>query len=191
MPWVTAIVWHSSAAYAQQPANPRTSTVEAAQEPSGDRGWVCRQSYGASPMRCRLDERLNGDIDGWYPRLGGMTRGSGFALGPGYRTHVFGGPIFVDVSAGISIKRYQAADANVRWLQAFGERLELWTDFRYEHFPQEDFYGMGLDSSRDNETSYDFDSTDFVLRGLVKPVSWVRLGTTFGYMRPEDWPWHR
>jgi hypothetical protein len=66
-----------------------------------------------------------------------MTRGSGFAIGPGYRTHLFDERIFVDVSAGISIRGYKAADANVRWLQAFGDRVELWTDFRYEDFPHE------------------------------------------------------
>lgn len=179
----TAVIVGNTA-YAQQPVEPTELKVESAQESSGaSDGFVAKMRRAADEMQ--LEERLNGEIDGWYPRLGGMTRGSGFALGPGYRTHVFGGPILVDVSAGISLKRYQAIDAKVRWLQAFGERVELWTDFRYEHFPQEDFYGMGLDSARDTETSYNFDSTDFVLRGLVKPVSWVRLGTTFGYLRPE------
>ena len=132
----------------------------------------------------QLADRLSGDIDGWYPRLGGMTRGGGFALGPGYRFHVTDDGIFVDLSAGMSFKGYQAADAHVRWLQALDNRVELWTDFRYEHFPQEDFYGMGFDSLAANETSYSYDSTDLALRGLFKPVPWVRLGTTFGYLRP-------
>src|SRR5918996_3928955 len=137
----------ASPAYAQQPddpagrAQPTELKIEEVQEASGDpnAGLVAKMRRIADEYQ--LEQRLNGEIDGWYPRLGGMTRGSGFALGPGYRTHVMGGPIFVDVSAGLSIKGYQSADANVRWLQAFGDRVELWTDFRYEHFPQEDFYG--------------------------------------------------
>jgi len=182
-----AVIVGQTAAYAQQSAQPTELKVEAAQESSGAAdGFVAKLRRFADETQ--LVDRLNGDIDGWYPRLGGMTRGSGFALGPGYRTHVLGGPVFVDLSAGISIKGYQSADANVRWLQAFGERVELWTDFRYEHFPQEDFYGMGLGSALETETSYDFDSTDFVLRGLVKPVSWLRLGTTFGYLKPQLGP---
>jgi outer membrane protein assembly factor BamA len=179
-----AVIVGPAAALAQQTNEPAELKVEAAQESSGNpEGFVAKMRRVADEMQ--LEERLNGEIDGWYPRLGGMTRGSGFAIGPGYRTHVFGGPIFVDLSAGLSIKGYQSADANVRWLQAFADRVELWTDFRYEHFPQEDFYGMGFESLRDNETSYGFDSTDIVLRGLVKPVPWIRLGSTFGYLRPD------
>jgi outer membrane protein assembly factor BamA len=93
--------------------------------------------------------------------------------------------VLVDVSAGLSIKGYQAADAKVRWIQAWNDRLEFWTDARYEHFPQEDFYGMGLESARENETSYGFDSTDIMLRGVVKPIEWFSLGTTVGYLRAD------
>ena len=129
----------------QHPAEQPTTELKwtAAQESSGDAdGFVAKMRRMADELQ--LEERLNGEIDGWYPRLGGMTRGSGFALGPGYRVHPFGGPVLVDVSAGLSIKGYQAADAKVRWIQAWGDRLEFWTDARYEHFPQEDFYGMGM-----------------------------------------------
>src|SRR5688572_3582126 len=107
-------------AYAQQTndpvekAEPTELKITAVQESSGDPdvGFVAKMRRIAEEWQ--LEERLNGEIDGWYPRLGGMTRGSGFALGPGYRLHPFGGPIFVDVSAALSIKGYQAADANVR-----------------------------------------------------------------------------
>src|SRR5688500_15928000 len=183
---VGTMVLIGAPAYAQTntPAEPTELKVEATQESSGDPdGFVAKMRRMADELQ--LEERLNGEIDGWYPRLGGMTRGSGFALGPGYRVHPFGGPVLVDVSAGLSIKGYQAADAKVRWIQAWNDRLELWTDARYEHFPQEDFYGMGLASARENETSYEFDSTDITLRGLVKPVPWLEFGTTIGYLRPK------
>ena len=68
----------------------------------------------------QLMERLNGEIDGWYPRFGGMTRGSGFVFGPGYRVHL--GNVLVDLSVGISTKSYKVADVKVRWLQAFDDR---------------------------------------------------------------------
>jgi hypothetical protein len=165
-------------------SEPTDVNIEAAQESGGGAGgFVARLRRLADEHQ--LAQRLNGDVDGWYPRLGGMTRGSGFALGPGYRLHPFNSPILVDVSAGLSIKGYQAADAKVRWLQAFNQRFEVWTDARYEHFPQEDFYGMGLDSSLENQTSYEFDSTGIAVRALGKPIPWLSLGTTFGYLRPR------
>jgi hypothetical protein len=128
-------------------------------------------------------ERLNGDIDGWYPRLGGMTRGGGFAFGPGYRLHW--NDVLVDLSFGISTKSYKAADLKVRWLQALDERLELWTNYRFEDFPQEDYFGPGFTSLKANRTSYDFDSQQISAIGLFKPVPWLRLGTELGYMTPD------
>jgi outer membrane protein assembly factor BamA len=179
-----------SAAHAQQTnepadrADPQELNIEAAQESSGAAGGFVEKLQRIAGQY-QLAERLNGEIDGWYPRLGGMTRGSGFALGPGYRFRPFGSPVLVDLSAGLSIKNYQAADAKVRWIQAFGDRFEFWTDARYEHFPQEDFYGMGMNTARENETSYGFDSSGISLRALGKPVRWLHVGTTVGYLRPR------
>lgn len=131
--------------------------------------------------------RLNGDVDGWYPRLGGITRGSGFALGPGYRTHLPGG-IRADLSAGFSTKSYKAVDARVRWLQAREGRFELWTDYRFEDFPQEDFFGRSLASSPATRTSYDFGSQDLTARGVVRPFTPWRIGVAIGLMRPDIAP---
>jgi outer membrane protein assembly factor BamA len=188
-----AVALGQPAVYAQQTndpvdqAGPQELKIDAAQESSGDPdGFVAKMRRMADEYQ--LAERLNGEIDGWYPRLGGMTRGSGFALGPGYRFHPFGSPVLVDLSAGLSIKGYQAADAKVRWVQAFGDRFELWTDGRYEHFPQEDFYGMGLDTSRENETSYEFNSTGISVRALGRATTWLNVGTTFGYLNPRISP---
>ena len=178
---VALILAPTSTAHAQEPAKSGEP-----QEPRTDEGFV--QKLRGMADRWQIVERLNGDVDGWYPRLGGMTRGSGFAIGPGYRTHLFDDRILVDASTGLSIKGYKAVDTNVRWLQAFGDRVELWTDFRYQDFPQEDFFGRGMSSSLDARTSYDFDSVDFTVRGLVRPMPWLRLGTSVGYMSPDVGP---
>ena len=177
-----AVTLHSSTAAAQQP---ETAASEAAPQTveRSERGFVDEAKDWAE--KHQIVGRLNGDVDGWYPRLGGMTRGGGFALGPGYRTHVFGDRVLLDVSAGISTKTYKAIDVRARWLQALDERVELWTNYRYEDFPQEDFFGLGLDSRLDTRTSYDFESTDISLHGLVKPTRWSRVGATIGYMRPS------
>lgn len=184
-----AVVFSASAAHAQQPPEtekPKALKVEVQPPEPGGRGFVEKAKRWAEETQ--IVERLSGEVDGWYPRLGGMTRGSGFAIGPGYRTHVFDEQILVNVSAGISTKGYKAADANVRWLQALDDRFELWTDFRYEDFSQEDFFGLGFASSELTRTSYDFDSAEFTVRGLMKPVAWARVGASLGYMRPDIGP---
>ena len=149
--------------------------------PTDEPGFIDKAKNWAQDHQ--LMERLNGDIDGWYPRLGGTTRGAGFAFGPGYRRHL--GTVLVDLSTAISLKTYKAVDVKVRWLQAFDERFELWTNYRYEDFPQEDYFGPGLTSIKDNRTSYDFDGNQIRAIGLVKPVKWLHLGTELGYMAPD------
>ena len=135
-------------------------------------------------------ERIEGDVDGWYPRLDGMTRGSGFTFGPGYRQHVLGDRVLLDVSAAMTPRLYRAVDVRARWLQTRNERAELWTSYRYEYFPQEDFYGVGPDTSADMRTSYLLSGSDVVVRGRLKPLSWLRLDANLGYMTPRIGPGH-
>ena len=169
----------------QDPNGPAQAVAAATALPQTDEpGFVDKAKNWAQDHQ--LMERLNGDIDGWYPRLGGMTRGGGFAFGPGYRLHW--NDVLVDLSVGISTKTYKAADIKVRWLQAFDERFELWTNYRYEDFPQEDYFGRGSTSILGNRTSYDFDSVDILALALVKPVPWLRLGSEVGYMSPDIGP---
>src|SRR5688572_32800300 len=82
----------SSAALAQ---DVQSKADAPAQEPASGDGFAAKAQDWAK--KHQIMERLNGDIDGWYPRIGGMTRGGGFALGPGYRFHPMGGPVLVDL----------------------------------------------------------------------------------------------
>jgi outer membrane protein assembly factor BamA len=164
----------------EEPAEGRTATQEATGDPNG---FVAKMRRVANETQ--ILERLNGDIDGWYPRLGGMTTGSGFALGPGYRTHVLGDQVFVDVSAGISKRNYKAADLKVEWLQARYRRAELWTNFRFQDFPQEDFYGLGVDSSIASRTSYALTSNEVAALGIFHVWPWLRVGGQLGYFMPN------
>ena len=182
------VVLATDPAAAQQVAEQNPQSQSAAAEtalppppPQEDSGFIEKARRWANEHQ--ILERLNGDVDGWYPRLGGMTRGGGFALGPGYRTHL--GHVLVDLSAGISTKTYKAADVKVRWLQILDERLEFWTSYRYEDFPQEDYFGRGLASLEDRRTSYDFDSNEVRALGLFKPLPWLHVGAEIGYMAPD------
>src|SRR6187200_2720172 len=188
----SAVALIAATAHAQQatePARPQPGvpenvvTAPTTAEQQSDSGFIDTARGWAKSTQ--ILERLEGDIDGWYPRLGGMTRGSGFAIGPGYRMHVFGDRVRLDVSAALSTRLYRAVDVHARWLQAWNERAELWTDYRYENYPQEDFYGVGPDTTSDMRTSYQLRGSDVAVRGHVKPFTWLRLGGTLGYTTPR------
>jgi outer membrane protein assembly factor BamA len=129
-------------------------------------------------------ERLS-PRDGFYPRIGGLTTGSGLAGGLGYRRHLFGDRLLADLSGVVSLKAYRVIEAQGRWLRFWGERGEVWTTFRYAGYPEEDFFGIGATSSLDTRTSYEIDSTDLVTRGLVHLRSWLTVGADIGYFNPD------
>ena len=189
---IAAMSIASSSAYAQDapaaaaPA-PTASQTDAPSATTPERpGTIKRLRTWASDVK--LVGRLNGDVDGWYPRIGGVTRGSGFAFGPGYRTPLFDDALFFDVSGAISIRGYSALDTRLRWLQLLDKRIQLWTDLRFEDFPEEDFFGIGMDSPKDARTSYDLDGTNLTTRAVFNLRRGVRLTSTTGFMWPDVGP---
>jgi hypothetical protein len=170
-----------AAATQAAPSGPSPAPAPEASEP--DAGFV--QSVRSWARKRKLAARLNGEVDGWYPRMGGITRGSGFAAGPGYRLPLFDRRMRLDVSGALSTKGYSAFDAQMLWLQAWNDRLELSTEFRYEDFPEEDFFGTGMSTTRAMRTSYDFDSAELLTRLSIAPQPWLRVTGTVGIMRPD------
>ena len=150
---------------------------------STDLGFVAR--LRAWVRDTQILERLNGEVNGWYPRVGGITRGSGLAGGPGYRVPLFDEALFLDLSGAMSIKGYKALDVRARWLRIWRERLEFWTEIRYEDFPQEDFFGIGMSSAPGMRTSYDFDSVEVLTRAVLAPRPWARLTGTVALITPD------
>ena len=146
----------SSSAYAQEdsaasPPGQISSQTDVPPATTPERpGTIKRLRTWADDVK--LMGRLNGDVDGWYPRIGGVTRGSGFAFGPGFRTPLFDDALFLDVSGAISFKGYSALDTRLRWLQLLDKRIALWTDLRFEDFPEEDFFGIGMASPENART---------------------------------------
>ena len=57
-------------------------------------------------------QKLQGD--GFYPRIGGLSPGSGLAGGAGYRRHL--NWAYIDVSGAVSTKAYRGVDATVGWV---------------------------------------------------------------------------
>lgn len=135
----------------------------------------------------RIVERLT-IADGWYPRIGGLTTGSGFAAGAGYRKHLVDERWFLNVSGALSTKAYKALDAQVMYPRVWHNRIEIWNNVRWRDFPQEDFFGTGSDSDLTSRTSYGIESLDVNTRGIVHVLPWLRFGGEVGRFDPEVGP---
>lgn len=132
----------------------------------------------------RIIQRLT-IADGWYPRIGGLTTGGGFAGGAGYRKHVLGDHLLLNASGAISTKAYKEVVADASLPSLLDGWLEVGTNVRWRDFPQEDFFGIGNGSARDARTNYAFESLTASGRVALKPVPWLRVGSEVGYLSPE------
>jgi hypothetical protein len=87
--------------------------------------------------RGRLFERLLNPAEGLYPKLGTITAGSGFSVGPAYREPgLFGGHADVSAFAMASMKRYWMIETRLRMPRLLDERLVLDVHAQKYDFPE-------------------------------------------------------
>jgi hypothetical protein len=123
-------------------------------------------------------QRLKGD--GFYPRIGGLSPGSGLAGGAGYRQHL--NWAYVDVSGAVSTKAYRGIDVQARWIDT--PRFQLANLLTFRNNTQDDFYGLGNDTTDATRVDYGIRSTDFGARGSARVIRRLRLGADIGYFIP-------
>jgi len=124
--------------------------------------------------------------EGFYPKLGSLTTGSGFAFGAGYRDrNLFENRGMLDLWAATSMRKYWAAEVRLTFPKLARNRLMLETWTAHRDYPQEDFFGIGPDSARVDQTSYAIRS-DFVgTRVGVRPHPVLLAGGGLEYLNPR------
>jgi outer membrane protein assembly factor BamA len=132
----------------------------------------------------RILEQLSAGWHGLYPRVGGFTTGSGFAMGAGYRHAVPGTTqMEVDASAAFSTRGYKGVDLRLRAPALLDGLLHLDSAARWWDYTQEDFFGIG-ESSRVNRSSYRYEALAFNLGASLRPRRWLAVGVDLGHLRP-------
>ena len=117
------------------------------------------------------------NLKGFYPRIAWPSRGSGAALGFRYWQPDFWGRVDAAGAAFYSLRQYQHYDLQLGLMPHVGRRIprrswrgddvydlaSLQPDFtrfpfyvtmRFRYLPEEDFYGLGPDSSLENRRNY-------------------------------------
>ncbi len=120
--------------------------------------------------------------DGFYLQYGFKWKptGGGLGVGGGWRHDLFNRNARLVLGAGISTRNYQMLQADFSLPYLLRNRLEIGGHAVYRHNPQEDFWGVGADSLKDNRVSYKVDYTNYEGRAIVRPVAWYEVGTRFG-----------
>ena len=134
----------------------------------------------------RILERVLNPPEGLYPKIGNITPGSGFAIGPGYRRPaIIGDEVHFSAFAVASIQKYWMLDTRLTMPDLARGRVFADVHARKYDFPEEDFFGLGPDSRREDETFYGLRSTDFGGTAGVRVTPWLSFGSGLEYMTPR------
>jgi hypothetical protein len=114
--------------------------------------------------------------------------GSGIGFGGGFRHDLFDRTARVELEGGWTFRNYQLARVDVSLPYLARDRFEVGVEATYHHHPQEDFYGLGSDSSRDDRVSYLLDNRRFEGRAVARPRDGLEFGSRLGRMSPSLGP---
>jgi len=185
---LTVMVWLSaaSAAFGQEPATRAEADRERREQKARD-ARPYRQTGFERAMHF-AEERAIFIIDreGFYPKLGSLATGSGFAYGLGYRDRdLLNRTGALDLWAATSTRRYWATEARFTFPELAHKRLLVETWAAHRDYPQEDFFGLGPDSARANQTSYAIRSDVFGARAGVRPLPVILAGGGLEHLSPR------
>jgi hypothetical protein len=129
--------------------------------------------------------RLISPHNGFFAEYGYEHRptGAGIGLGGGFRHDLFHRRARVVLEAGGTLtRRYYMLRGDFSLPRLLDERLELGIEGVVRHHPQEDFYGLGSETLKDDRVSYLFDGDEVEGRAVLKPRAWLNVGSRFGYL---------
>ena len=134
-------------------------------------------------------QRIFSPPRGIHARMGGIGEGAGFGGGPGYQ-HL-GVPFNFRASAAGSLKGYFIAEGSLRFPGTQSEDLYTWANGPYvevyarrRDFPQEDFYGIGPDSTEEARSNFALRDTFVRVTPAVRR-GYLTAGANLGYLHPS------
>jgi outer membrane protein assembly factor BamA len=127
----------------------------------------------------------------YYLQIGGITTGAGFSLGPGVRFRgLAGGLLDLDAVTVVSYRQYLLAEGSLTTTALGVSGLRAGVFARRKYFPQEDFFGVGLDSSLADRVSYTYDETAAGALVTFDTASPLTFDARLEYRRPDIGPGH-
>jgi hypothetical protein len=127
--------------------------------------------------------------DGLYAQLGNITTGSGFAYGAGWRDRsLVKGLGALNVWGAFSLKRYWALEGRFRYPLVEGGVLNLEGVGRIYDYPEEQFFGIGPDSRREDLSNYRLSGTSVIGRAAFRPWAHFTTGGHAEWAQPKAEP---
>jgi len=131
----------------------------------------------------KLLERFAEGWKGIHPKLGGLSTGSGFAGGIRYVPRIADGRVDFQTSGAISPRVYQFYDLKLGAPKLLDGKLFAEFYSRYRSYPQEDFFGLGPSSRRQDRTNFALEDSLFDISLGWNWTRWLRTGVTAGHLK--------
>jgi hypothetical protein len=120
-------------------------------------------------------EAFLGEGQGVYPWLGSVYAGGLLGIGAGYRRTI-GDTGAMNVLGAWSLRNYKLARLDVRLPAFAGRRVVIAPHALWLDAPAVDFYGTGLDTTREQKTTYAYAPAAAGVNGTVRITDWLLLG---------------
>jgi hypothetical protein len=120
--------------------------------------------------------------DGVYLQYGFKWKpiGGGIGIGGGWRHDLFHRNARLVLGTGISTRKYWMTQADFSLPYLLDNHLELGALALRRHNPQEDFWGLGADTSSEDRVNFLVDYTEYEGRAIARPLPWLEAGARFG-----------
>jgi hypothetical protein len=150
----------------------------AASQAAPDSSWASRAWSLASAV---LDDEAR-----YYLRIGGITPGAGVSLGPGVRLKdLAGGRVDFDAFASVSHRKYLYTEATATTPVPGISGLRVGPFVRRKYFPEEDYFGTGVDSRLEDRVNYAYDETAGGAVAFFKPRRELVTEARIEYRHPD------
>jgi hypothetical protein len=124
--------------------------------------------------------------EGFYPKIGSLTTGSGLAIGVGYRDrNVFARRGIAELWGAASFKKYWALQARAAFPDLAGGRLMAEAVANLREYPQEAFFGLGPDARREDFTEFSLRTREIAGIGGIRLAPALRAGGSVAMFSPK------
>jgi outer membrane protein assembly factor BamA len=186
---VTVLSVSAPVAVAQEPA----TRAEALRQEREEKSKQLAQPESSGLERVLLDlengrwmERFLSPPEGLYPRVGNITAGSGISIGPGFRRPgMLGGHMDFQASAAASFTKYWLMDTHVQFPRLARDRVSVEVHTQRYDFPEQEYFGLGPDSNREDLVLYGLSNTVFGVSSAYRPTRWLTFGGVVDRLTPR------
>lgn len=130
----------------------------------------------------RVIERLSTPGAGFHgirPKIGGLSTGSGFGFGFQYdRLRLASGSLDLSFTAAASGRAYETYDLRAAMPRLGGGKLAMMAQARYRRMPQEDFFGIGIDTHNEDRTDFLYEDAAIGITGALRPVEHLSISAS-------------